>query len=127
MPEESTGTRIFVVDDEPLISKTLGMVLRMHGFETHSFESPMEALRSSKETPPDLLISDVVMPDLTGIELATELLALYPACKVLLISGNPATIELLKTAREQGRDFDVLAKPVHPVMLLNLIETTYMA
>ena len=113
--------RVFVVDDEPVIASTMGMILRQQGFDAHSFELPIEALSASHERPPDLLISDVMMPLLSGIELAIQMREHCPDCRVLLFSGQPATAELLETARAKGHDFDALPKPVHPTELLSKI------
>ena len=59
--------RIFVVDDEDVIATTLEMILSQQGFDVWSFTLPMKALASARELAPDLLISDVVMPGLSGI------------------------------------------------------------
>ena len=69
----------------------------------------------------DLLISDVLMPELSGIDLAIQTRELYPSCKVLLFSGQPAITGMLEAARANGHDFEVLAKPVHPGELLDRI------
>ena len=58
------------------------------------------------------------MPGMTGVELAIHFRKLHPECKVLLFSGQAATADLLAKAREQGHDFELLTKPVHPVDLL---------
>jgi CheY-like chemotaxis protein len=63
---------------------------------------------------PDLLISDVMMPGMTGVELAIHFRKAQPGCKVLLFSGQAATADLLEKAGGQGYEFDLLSKPVHP-------------
>jgi DNA-binding response OmpR family regulator len=125
MPSDRKDPRVFVVDDEPVIATTLGTILRMKGFEAHTFDLPLEALRAARELPPDLLITDVVMPLLSGIELAIQMRALCPNCKVLLFSGQAATFDLLAKADASGHHFDVLTKPVHPADLLNKIQTVF--
>jgi CheY-like chemotaxis protein len=67
---------------------------------------------------PDLLISDVAMPGISGVDLAIQMRAQYPTCKILLFSGQAATKDLLEDARGQGHDFDLLLKPVPPTELL---------
>jgi DNA-binding NtrC family response regulator len=123
MPEGRSQPRVFVVDDESVIANTLGLILRGHGFEAHSFHLPIEALRASREMAPDLLLTDVVMPVLSGIELAVQMREHCPDCKVLLFSGQPAISEMLDAARASGHNFEALAKPVHPGELLERIRT----
>ena len=104
----SSAPRVFVVDDEPVIASTLAAILQMHGFSAKFFTSPLEALAAARAKSPDLLISDVEMPGLSGIELAIQMKAQYPTCKILLFSGRPSTLDLLDSARAQGHDFDLL-------------------
>jgi DNA-binding NtrC family response regulator len=110
--------RVFVVDDERVIATTLAAILQLNGFIADSFVRPADALDAARVNPPDLLISDVVMPDISGVELAIQIKAICPDCKVLLFSGQAATADLLLAAREQGHDFQLLSKPVHPTELL---------
>jgi FixJ family two-component response regulator len=123
MSAESLRPRVFVVDDETVIANTLGVILRQQGFEAHSFSLPLEALSAAREMAPDLLISDVVMPLLSGIELAIQLREVCPDCTVLLFSGQAATVSMLEAARASGHDFEVLSKPVHPADLLKKIRS----
>jgi CheY-like chemotaxis protein len=114
----SSGPRVFVVDDEPVIASTLAAILQMHGFSAKFFTSPLEALAAARAKSPDLLISDVDMPSISGIELAIRIKALHPTCQILLFSGQASTLDLLNSARAQGHDFDLLLKPVPPPALL---------
>jgi DNA-binding NtrC family response regulator len=113
--------KVFVVDDEKVICDTLAIILNKSGFVATAFTDPLEALKTASTDSPDLLISDVIMPGLTGVELAVRLKAICPECKVLLFSGQAATLDLLDAARENGHDFTLLSKPVHPTDLLNAI------
>jgi DNA-binding NtrC family response regulator len=121
MSQPRTQLRVFVVDDEFVIASTLGLILRHKGFDAISFHTPLDALQAASSQAPDLLISDVVMPQLSGIELAIRLQEQCPNCKVLLFSGQAATAGLLETARANGHNFEILAKPVHPTDLLRKI------
>jgi DNA-binding response OmpR family regulator len=113
---------IFVVDDEPTISSTLALILNSSGFSATAFTDPMEALRSAEAQCPDFLISDVVMPKLNGIDLGVQFKAIYPNCRILLFSGQAATDDLMQSARQDGHNFSLLTKPVHPKDLLAAIE-----
>lgn len=113
---------VFVVDDEELIASTLRIILQQAGFRARSFIKPLEALKAVRLEAPDLLISDVAMPLLSGIDLAIQVRELCPDCKVLLFSGQASTSHLLEAARENGHDFEVLLKPVHPSKLLTRIQ-----
>jgi CheY-like chemotaxis protein len=64
---------IFVVDDEKLIASTLSLILAGSGFYARPFLDPLDALRAAQSTAPDLLLSDVVMPNMNGIELAIQI------------------------------------------------------
>jgi CheY-like chemotaxis protein len=83
--------RVFVVDDDLLIASSLAAILKLHGYSATSFTSPLEALGRAQASAPDLLISDVAMPGLSGIDLAIRIKAECPACKILLLSDMPPT------------------------------------
>ena len=116
-----SSARVFVVDDEPVIASTLAAILQMNGFSARFFTSPLEALAAARLKAPDVLISDVAMPSISGIDLAIQMRAQYPECKILLFSGQAATMDLLEDARSQGHDFQLLQKPVHPSVILSMI------
>jgi DNA-binding response OmpR family regulator len=116
--------RITVVDDEILIASTLATVLCNQGFEASFFTESLQALQAARYYAPDLLISEVSMPALSGIELAIRVQRHRPNCKVLLFSGQPETSDLLKTSRANGHTFEVLPKPTHPIELLRKIQLT---
>ena len=121
MVPQKNESRVFVVDDELVIASTLAIILQTSGFRATSFIHPLEALEAARLTSPDLLITDVVMPELSGIDLAIRIRELNPACKVLLFSGQAATVDLLEQARAKGHNFQVLSKPTHPSELLRKV------
>jgi DNA-binding NtrC family response regulator len=122
MAQEVVRSRIFVVDDELVIASTLATILQRSGFDAASFTQPREALKAARVKAPDLLITDVVMPELSGIELAILVREEFPNCRILLFSGQAATANLLQEAREHGHDFELLSKPIHPTDLLKKIK-----
>jgi DNA-binding response OmpR family regulator len=111
--------KVLVVDDEQMIADTLAMILKQSGFEARTAYSGEKALELAESFRPDMLISDVIMADLNGIDAAIRMRALLPEIKILLFSGQAATADLLEKARAEGYEFDILAKPVHPQDLLN--------
>jgi FixJ family two-component response regulator len=113
--------RVYVVDDERVIASTLEAILNMSGFYATAFTAPDEAISAAKLDCPSLLITDVAMPGMNGIELAIQLQTICTGCKILLFSGQASTSDLLEEARKQGRDFKLLSKPVHPADLLAAI------
>ena len=108
----------FVVDDEHVIATLTAIILNKAGFEAHAMFSGEEAVASLATLQPDLLITDVVMGRMNGIEVATIFRNKLPDCKILLFSGQAATNDLLEKAHAQGHDFEILAKPVHPTDLI---------
>ncbi|MEO7029703.1 MAG: response regulator [Acidobacteriaceae bacterium] len=120
MPEKTTTAklRVLVADDEQVIANTLAIILNQAGFEARAVYSGEKAIEMLDSFHPDMLISDVIMTGMTGIEAAIQTREKLPNCKVLLFSGQAATADLLERARTQGHEFEILAKPVHPTDLL---------
>jgi CheY-like chemotaxis protein len=114
---------VFVIDDEQIIASTLSIILIQSGFDAHAFFSGQEAVDSLDKLRPDLFITDVIMPGMNGIEAAIIARTKLPKCKILLLSGQATTIDLLSIARTKGHEFEILAKPVHPADLLERIRT----
>ena len=110
--------KVLVADDEQVIANTLAIILNQAGFEARAVFSGEKAIESLDSFQPDMLISDVIMTDLNGIDAAIQIREILPACKILLFSGQAATADLLEKARAQGHEFEILAKPVHPTDLL---------
>lgn len=109
---------VFVVDDEQRIADTLVAILNNNGYRAIAFYDAQSALNKVPVEHPELVISDVVMPGMSGTEMAVLITELCPQCKILLFSGQAATADLLRVVREKGYNFELLAKPVHPADLL---------
>jgi CheY-like chemotaxis protein len=119
---ELRRTFILVVDDEKRIADTLALILESKGYVSEAAYDAVTALEVCRARIPNLLISDVVMPGMNGIELGIAIRRDFPSCKVLLFSGQAATAEMLEDASADGHHFELLAKPVHPVDLLEKVE-----
>ena len=114
--------RIFIVDDEETIAWTMSEILRRKGYATHFFADPREALEAAEEEPPHLLISDVYMPAMNGIDFAQQLKLLCPECKVILMSGNADGAIALRNEGVWAGHFDVMKKPISVEQLFNKVE-----
>jgi CheY-like chemotaxis protein len=109
---------VLVVDDEPAIADRLAAILSRSGLVAMAAHSGEEALEMAWVVPPNLLLTDVVMPDIHGVDLAIAIQDSIPDCAVLLFSGHAATADVLRQAYAAGRSFTVLQKPLHPKELL---------
>jgi len=111
-------SKVLVLDDEPLIADSLAMILSQSGYEARAAYNGPRAIEIAKNWSPDLLLADIIMPGMNGVEAALEISALVPACRLLFISGDLGTADLLDGYRTRGHDFHALAKPVPPADLL---------
>jgi CheY-like chemotaxis protein len=93
--------RAFVVDDEKSIATTTTQILRLSGYDARSFLDPLETLEAARADCPDLVVADVMMPHLSGIDLAVYLKEMCPNCKLVLFSGQAETASLLDAASER--------------------------
>jgi CheY-like chemotaxis protein len=114
---------VLVIDDEQLVADTFAMILNVSGFEAVAAYSGDSALELAKKSDFQFVVSDVVMQPMNGIEAAIEICRLLPNCKVFLVSGNNDTAVLLEQAKQSGRVFTCLPKPVHPTLLLDALRT----
>lgn len=120
--EISRARRVLVVDDEPLIADTLAAILNEHGFEAVGVYGGAEAIEAARKLRPEILLSDVLMPKMSGIELAIKIRAQFPGISVFLFSGQVATSELMRKAAIDGHQFELLPKPIHPQELVAKLE-----
>ena len=114
MTDNKAKRRVIVADDEHVIADTLAYILNQAGFEATAVYTGLEAVNLAHRIQPDLIVTDVIMPDMNGIEAAINIRGFLPSCKVLLFSGQAATAGLLDEARKRGYEFEILSKPVHP-------------
>jgi CheY-like chemotaxis protein len=112
---------VLIVDDERRIADTLKLILCSKGYIAEAAYDGLSGIERCRAFRPDLIISDVVMPGMNGVEMALAIRQEFSNCLVLLFSGQAATADILEKARALGHEFDLLAKPVHPNELLQKV------
>lgn len=118
---ESEKLKVLIVDDELTIADTLVEILNGEGYEAVAAATGDSALASARSFLPDIVISDVVMPGINGVELGIRIRRDLPECRVILFSGQTETSDLLGEARNRGHEFEIIAKPIRPQALLAMI------
>jgi DNA-binding NtrC family response regulator len=121
VPNDRKGLRVLIVDDEHMIASTLAQILNASGFEAKALFSGEHAVPVASEFQPDVLLTDVIMRGVSGIDVAMQIAEVLPACRVILFSGQASTADLLDRAKAQGYRFEMLAKPIHPWDLLRML------
>lgn len=107
-----------VVDDERIIADTLAEILRTRGFAAYPAYDADSALDFARVIPPEFLITDVIMPGTSGVDLAIAIRLAVPDCHILLFTGLASFADVTVSASAMGHHFEVLAKPVTPAELL---------
>ena len=116
--DHAPSPRILVVDDEVLIADTIVQILNRNGFIAEAAYSGTQAIDLAKRHCPELVLSDVMMPHVDGVEAAIAIREHCPDTRIVLFSGQAATVEILARARERGYNFELLPKPIHPTQLI---------
>lgn len=114
-----TRLRVLVVDDERLIADTVGAILNGNGFEAISVYNGEQAMEAARQSRPDVVLSDVLMPRMSGVELAVKLRQEFADLRIFLFSGQAATSELMRQAQAEGYHFELFPKPIHPDELIS--------
>lgn len=120
-PPTAMGGRILVVDDDADMRGTLEEFLLSKGYETRSAADAAAALRDIIQAPPDVVLLDINLPGLKGVDALPAILAVASNTKVIMVSGS-SDIEVAKRALAYGA-FDYVVKPVDFTYLTNSLET----
>ncbi len=119
---QQSATRILIADDEPLMRSVTVEILRLSGYETISAENGRQALEVLKSQPLELVITDVMMPEMNGLELLRRIREeINPTLPVIIVSGSllqPARAleDAFTLALEKPYDFNVLLESVHQMI-----------
>jgi DNA-binding NtrC family response regulator len=121
LPSSPDCVRVLVVDDERAIADSLARILRHHGFETLSEYSAKGAAQAALKFNPDVLISDIVMPGLSGIDLAEWFSKARPRCRIILTSANLLQFDASDLSFQPAQEISFLPKPVLVSHLIELL------
>lgn len=112
---------VLIVDDEVGIADSLTEILAGYGYAARAVYSGIDAINHCHELCPDIVVSDVVMPKLNGVDTVLAIREFCPKIRILLFSGQAGTSDILARARAKGHDFELLPKPIHPDRLLKTL------
>jgi putative two-component system response regulator len=111
---------VMVVDDDPYVLESVAMLLSVSGFEVHSFANGFDALAELEHSPPHVVLTDVNMPHITGIELLEKIHEIDRDIPVILMTAY-AELEMAVSAIKKGA-FDFIIKPFKPHYLIHSVE-----
>ncbi|MFZ0632471.1 MAG: response regulator [Acidobacteriaceae bacterium] len=110
--------RILIADDERMIADTLATIVGLHGFEARTAYDGRQAVETARQWRPHILLTDVLMPVMDGIEAAIAVCRILPDCRVVLLSGVSTIADLAGELEGQGYAFEILRKPMPPEELV---------
>lgn len=110
---------ILVLDDEPIVGKRLKPALEKLGYNVEVFEDPVQALKRIDEKAFDIVVTDICMQNVDGIQILDHVKRQSPSTKVIMITGY-AMMEIARKAMEKGA-FDFIAKPFTPDELRDIV------
>jgi DNA-binding NtrC family response regulator len=111
--------KVLVIDDDRIVADTLAEILRLHGFAPVALYSGEEALELVDRFRPDIVLSDICMNQVNGIEAAVRIRELHPECRVILFTASSLTAETRQTIQDLG--FELLLRPLHPQNVLKTL------
>ncbi len=119
MTPECEGRTVLVIDDDRVLADTLSEILRKHGFRPVALYSGEEALELAARIRPDVVLSDIRMSRLDGIEAAKRIRLLHPECRIILFAAHTLSTAMAQLVHRLG--FELLPRPLHPVNVLTAL------
>ena len=116
-------TRVLIIDDEELVRVTLRQALELAGYEVAEATNGNEGVKLALGDPPDLVITDIIMPEKEGIETIAEIRREHPSMKIIAVSGGGrmGKMDFLQIAGKLGAD-RTLPKPFDPDDLVAMVQ-----
>ncbi|MGH7095689.1 MAG: response regulator [Stellaceae bacterium] len=122
-PEEAAGApKVLVIDDDVLVRRTICRILEHGGYQVAVAEDGAEGAAKFRSEQPDLVITDIIMPEQEGIETIMALLRENPRARIVAVSGGGrlGSMDFLTVARKLGAK-ETLRKPFEPAELLGCV------
>ncbi len=113
---------VLVVDDETLIADSVAAILNRNGYDAVARYSGLAAIEYLEKKRPDIVVTDIMLPDLDGVRVALTVREVLPQTRVVLFSGHVSTTQLLELNSAAANSFELLSKPVHPAQLLKALQ-----
>lgn len=118
-----TKIKLLIVDDEIEFATTLAERMELRGIATQTANNGKEALEMVHSSPPDVVILDLKMPDMSGLEVLERIKTMQPAIEVIMLTGHGSTASGIE-GMEKGA-FDYIMKPVDLNDLLEKLKLAY--
>ena len=115
-------TKVLVIDDDAVVRLSIVHILEDGGYEVLAAENGLRGMAAFRSEHPDLVITDIIMPDQEGIQTINEIRSVKPDAKIIAISGSGrfGNVDFLKIAQDLGA-VDAIAKPFDPDDLLRRV------
>lgn len=111
--------KVLVIDDDRILADTLAEILRRHEFAPIALYSGEEAVEFVERFQPDIVLSDIRMHRIDGIEAARQIRELHPECRVILFTASAISESTRATIRDLR--FEFLTRPLHPEAVLSVL------
>jgi len=105
-----------------MIAETLRLILSQSGYAALAAYDPESAMELADTMPPDVLLTDFLLPEMNGVMLGISITERCPGCKVIVFSGMACIADMSREIGSAGRNFVLLEKPAHPEVLLARID-----
>ena len=111
--------RVLVVDDDRLVADTLCLIYQANGFDSEARYSAADGFERARSFAPNLMLCDVTMPEISGLELVESMQTYLPETRLLMLTANASNAAMVRAhARRASRPVKLLSKPCRPDDLL---------
>ena len=126
MPNEPSDTRILIIDDDDLVRLTLKSLVKKAGFCVSEADNGRTGMALFSKEKPDIVITDILMPDQEGLQTITEMRKISPHVAIIAMSGGGSTknLSFLQLAKQLGANYTI-SKPIKPETLMAAIKSLH--